>query len=54
MANKFYVYVYERKTDGIVFYVGKGHGERAYKGKRNAHCENVKRRHYLITPTLKE
>lgn len=45
MINKFYVYIYERLTDGTVFYVGKGTGDRAFKGKRNPHCENVKRKH---------
>lgn len=29
--NRFYVYVHKRATDGVVFYVGKGSGVRAYR-----------------------
>lgn len=40
-SKKFYVYVYKDNKDRI-FYVGKGIGNRAYNGTRNATCELYK------------
>jgi hypothetical protein len=42
--NKFYVYIHKRLDDGIVFYVGKGYGRRAYlksKSKRSSYWLNI-------------
>lgn len=44
--KKFYVYVHRRKTDGSIFYVGKGSGKR--KGQtcsRNPHWNATKEKH---------
>lgn len=45
----FYVYIHRRKTNGEVFYVGKGHGNRAFdtKNGRNRHWKNIVRKHGL-------
>lgn len=41
-ANCFYVYLHRRRVSGLVFYVGKGHGARAYSHKsRNAHWKSI-------------
>lgn len=40
--NKFYVYTHRRASDGVVFYVGKGQTNRAYrKDGRNRHWRNI-------------
>lgn len=40
--NKYYVYMHRRATDGSIFYVGKGHGKRAYyKHNRSLHWRNI-------------
>lgn len=46
----FYVYVHKRATDGSVFYVGKGHKNRAYnKANRNRYWHNIVNKHgYLV------
>lgn len=45
-GKKYYVYVHRRKTDGRIFYVGKGVGTRAYKNvNRNKHWQNVFNKH---------
>jgi len=46
MKTDFYVYVHKRKTDGVVFYVGKGRAGRAYSGaSRNRFWHNVVNKH---------
>lgn len=35
-SKEFYVYVHKRRSDGSVFYVGKGHGRRAWMHKRRS------------------
>jgi len=50
MEKKFYVYTHHRATDGSVFYVGKGHGKRAWsKSRSNPHWQNiVKKNGYYV------
>lgn len=44
--RRFYVYVHRRKTDGSIFYVGKGSAYRMSDVKnRNRHWHNVARKH---------
>lgn len=45
MVSEFYVYTYVINDTNEVFYVGKGKGDRAYKGKRNKFCEDMKATH---------
>src|SRR5574340_1057673 len=46
MRGQFYTYVHLRKTDGKVFYVGKGQGSRAFfMHNRNAHWGRVVAKH---------
>lgn len=41
MADIFYVYEHWRPDKDICFWVGKGHGRRAYKFKRNPHYNRI-------------
>lgn len=55
----FYVYIHVRRTDGKVFYVGKGSGRRAWSSSgRNRHWIAVRNRHgfyaYIIKDGLAE
>lgn len=55
MHDKFYVYTHHRATDGSVFYVGKGHGIRAYtKSSRNPHWHNVVKKNGYTINIVKE
>ncbi len=55
MHDKFYVYTHHRATDGSVFYVGKGHGIRAYtKSSRNPHWHNVVKKNGYTIKIVKE
>lgn len=46
LMKDFYVYVHRRSTDGKVFYVGKGHGRRAFdRYDRSAHWKNTAAKH---------
>ena len=40
-APKHYVYEWVRPDIGVVFYVGKGAGDRAYCFKRNKHTNDI-------------
>ena len=44
--TNFYVYLHRRKTDGKVFYVGKGHDKRAWTTDgRNQYWFNIVKKH---------
>lgn len=44
--TSYYVYIHRRASDGKVFYVGKGKGQRAWNfSNRNRHWTNVKNKH---------
>jgi len=45
MNSVYYVYIYIIDGTEEVFYVGKGKDDRAYKGKRNKFCEDMKKTH---------
>lgn len=55
MKNDFYVYLHRRKSDNIVFYVGKGSGRRAwYFHERNTHWTNTFKKHGCVVEIIKE
>jgi hypothetical protein len=40
--NNYYVYAHQRLDDDSIFYIGKGHGKRAWEvGKRNKHWKGI-------------
>ena len=45
MTKSYYVYVHRRKSDGSVFYVGKGHGQRAWWKYRSQHWSRIADKH---------
>lgn len=45
MENEYYIYIYVIDDTEEVFYVGKGKGNRAYSGKRNKFCEDMRNTH---------
>lgn len=48
--RRFYVYVHRRKTDGRIFYVGKGSGNRAtLKGGRNSYWQKIVAKHGFVS-----
>ena len=44
-TRDFYVYLHRRATDGKVFYVGKGNGDRAFEKRRNKYWKNTVAKH---------
>lgn len=55
MENKFYIYAHKRRTDGRVFYVGKGCGKRIHQtGNRNVYWKNIAKKHGYEASILEE
>jgi hypothetical protein len=53
--EKFYIYLHIRKTDNVIFYVGKGHDKRAWcKRGRNKHWKNTVKNHGLEVKLIAE
>jgi hypothetical protein len=51
----YYIYIHKRKTDNLIFYVGKGKGNRAYSTTgRNPHWNNVVAKHGYTVEIVKE
>lgn len=51
--NQFYVYAHRRATDGQIFYIGKGCGERAWsKRNRNTYWRNTVKKYGLAVEIL--
>lgn len=54
MRKDFYVYIHKRKSDGLVFYVGKGCGKRAwYKRDKSDWWKNTASKHGLVVEIVK-
>lgn len=52
--NIYYVYIHRRKSDNLLFYVGKGKNNRYIsKSGRNKHWKNVVNKHGFISKKLK-
>jgi len=48
IPQDFYVYFHRKSTTGSVFYIGKGHGKRAWQlNGRNSHWKNIVKKHGL-------
>lgn len=53
--NMYYVYIHRKATTGEVFYVGKGHGNRAYShSNRNKIWQHVVEKHGFIVEIVTE
>jgi len=52
VTNCFYVYTHTKADTGEVFYVGKGKGDRAHSGRRNAFWKNVAKKHGHVVNIL--
>jgi hypothetical protein len=48
VPKDFYVYLHRRATDGLVFYVGKGSGRRAWSKNRSKFWKNIAEKHGYI------
>lgn len=55
IENRFYVYLHRRKTDGTIFYVGKGTAKRVTTSEgRNDYWNNIALKHGVISEILIE
>ena len=55
MENNYYVYLYKRKDNGNVFYIGKGKGRRDKDiNSHNKFCKNVANKYGYIIERIKE
>ncbi len=55
--RKFYVYVHRKKSDLVPFYVGKGHGRRAWEAsekRRSPHWVNIARKHGVFVEIYRD
>lgn len=53
--NNFYVYVHKRKTDGVVFYVGKGSGKRLNNtSKRSNHWKSIVNKYGFVAEIVED
>lgn len=53
--NKYYVYLYRRKDNNDVFYVGKGCGNRCKNiNQHNQYCQNISNKYGFIIEKIKE
>lgn len=57
IPSGFYVYLHRRQSDGLIFYVGKGFGRRAWewseKSRGNIHWQRVKNKHGIEVVIVK-
>lgn len=53
-TSGYYVYLHRKKTDGSVFYVGKGKKYRAWSKRRTLHWKRVVNKHGLIVEIVKD
>lgn len=55
MEYKFYVYIHTRVTDNTIFYVGKGHGKRAWNVRdRSSYWKHIVAKHNYNVVILQE
>jgi len=55
MENKYYVYFHIKATDDKIFYVGKGHGKRAFiKNNRSEYWENIVKKYGYYVKIIEE
>lgn len=52
--NEFYVYEHIRKDNNTCFYVGKGHGNRIQKNKRNEFHDRIANKYGMYTKIVKD
>lgn len=52
--DDYYVYEHIRNDNNTVFYVGKGHGQRAYNSRRNPHHDRIVDKHGFTVRIVKD
>ena len=53
-TSGYYVYLHKKKTDGSVFYVGKGRVYRAWSKRRTLFWKNIVNKHGLVVEIVKD